>query len=189
MPLRPLGHLSVMKRTLGGSFRTPAKGSVGQSLPSPTRIQKGPWAGPLEPPRRAPSGKACRRPRVFKKDPGRVSFRTPATGSVKQSLPSPTRIQKGPWEGPLEPPRRVPLGKARRHSRVFYSLIGERREWESNPRYLSVNLISNQAPSATRPSLPMISIGYTIKLFPDVSVVPWSCPNDVSRPAERQHMP
>jgi hypothetical protein len=32
-------------------------------------------------------------------------------------------------------------------------VIGLRREWESNPRYLAVNLISNQAPSATRPSL------------------------------------
>ena len=32
-----------------------------------------------------------------------------------------------------------------------------RREWDSNPRYLAVNTLSKRAPSATRPSLRLIS--------------------------------
>ncbi len=32
-----------------------------------------------------------------------------------------------------------------------------RREWDSNPRYLAVNTLSKRAPSATRPSLPMLA--------------------------------
>ena len=50
----------VIKRTLGGSFRTPATSAVKQSLPSLTRCLKGPTRSL----RRAPWGKARRRSHV-----------------------------------------------------------------------------------------------------------------------------
>ena len=76
------------------------------------------------------------------------------------------------------------ISPGERHIFVF-----QRREWESNPRYLSVHLISNQAPSATRSSLPMISLGYLWLFVSNISIVPWLCLNDVRGPTERQHMP
>src|ERR1017187_5801669 len=115
-------------------------------------LKKGPWEGPLHPPRRVSSGKAQRHSRdqlLKEKDPGRVlyipreecrrakpndtheinyskkrtlggNFTSPAKSVVGQSPTTLTRStieRKGPWEGPLHPPRRVSSGKAQRHSR------------------------------------------------------------------------
>src|ERR1039457_6083888 len=162
-PSRPAS--SIEKRTLGGSFTSPAKSVVGQSPTTLTRStieRKGPWEGPLHPPRRVSSGKAQRHSRdqlLKKKDPGRVlyipreecrrakpnetqainylkkrtlggSFTSPAKSVVGQSPTTLTRStieRKGPWEGPLHPPRRVSSGKAQRHSRdqLARELCGE----------------------------------------------------------------
>ena len=74
-------------RTLGGSFRSPATSSVGQSPPGLTRLLgEGPWEGPSDPPR---------------------------ASSVGQSPPELTRLLgEGPWEGPLDPPRTSSVGQS-----------------------------------------------------------------------------
>src|ERR1017187_1009470 len=66
----PFGHSGIspiVKRTLGGSFKSPASSAVKQSLPSLTRI-------------------------LFVKRTLGGPFRSPASSAVKQSLPSLTRI-------------------------------------------------------------------------------------------------
>ncbi len=82
-----IGYRLLTKGPWEGPLNPPRTSSVGQSPPALTRpLTKGPWEGPLELPR---------------------------TSSVGQSPPALTRpLTKGPWEGPLDPPRTSSVGQS-----------------------------------------------------------------------------
>ncbi len=98
-----------------GPLDPPRASAVGQSPPPLTRLLgKGPWEGPLDPPRASAVGQSPPPlTRLLGKGPWEGPLDPPRASAVGQSPPPLTRLLgKGPWEGPLDPPRASAVGQS-----------------------------------------------------------------------------